>query len=623
MKLVLRYCLAIGVFCACSSEAMQDSQGSMLQNPEQLPFQRLALEDLSAFQPVADNWQIVGNVYMDYEQKHHVETEEGTTTLVNLPTDDAKENLFTNWEHGDMELKVEVMMPQGSNSGIYFQGRYEIQLFDSWLKEDPKHFDIGGIYQRWDESLPEGEKGFAGHAPHINASKAPGLWQTLHILFRAPRFDAGGNKIQPAKFEWVYLNDILIHEDVILNGPTRAAAYEDEVATGPLMIQGDHGPVAIRNIRYKKYSDSQLELADMNYKIYDYQGDTLPMLDSLELITEGQTDSFNVAELSPQREHFAAHISGKLIVPTTGDYLFQTLLDDGGNLYIDDQLVVYNGGELEFETLGGITHLTEGTHDISLVFFQSTWRAHATIHYEGPEMEKQLLASYIHPSTIRKTDPLYVSPGESPEMIRGFVNYKDEKRTHVLTVGDPSGLHYSYDLTEATPIACWRGPFVDVSEMWINRGLAQLLKPLNTTVTLTSGIPITQLSEAEANWPEGVPETFVAKGYRINATQQPVFEYAYRDIKFIDLIEPLADRLQRTFELSAPSTLEGTYIRLAKGQSIDQLEENLYRVDGAYYLDLQSGTSGAEIKSAGANQALIIPVLQENNTQVITYHILW
>ena len=55
------------------------------------------------------------------------------------------------YPYGNMEiwiLELDVMMPAGSNSGLYFQGRYEIQLFDSWGVKDPQHHDIGGIYER-------------------------------------------------------------------------------------------------------------------------------------------------------------------------------------------------------------------------------------------------------------------------------------------------------------------------------------------------------------------------------------------------------------------------------------------------------------------------------------------
>ena len=67
------------------------------------------------------------------------------------------------------------------------------------------------------------------------------------MVFRAPRFDAGGKKTANARFVKVVHNGQVIHENVEVTGPTRAAAFNDEKPHGPLMLQGDHGPVAYRN----------------------------------------------------------------------------------------------------------------------------------------------------------------------------------------------------------------------------------------------------------------------------------------------------------------------------------------------------------------------------------------
>jgi hypothetical protein len=126
---------------------------------------------------------------------------------------------------------------------VYFQSRYEVQILDSWGVEKPKHGDCGGIYQRWKDG-----KGFDGHPPRVNASRPPGQWQTFDVIFRAPRFDAAGRKVENARFIAVKHNGIVVHENVEVSGPTRASTFGDEKPTGPLMLQGDHGPVAYRNL---------------------------------------------------------------------------------------------------------------------------------------------------------------------------------------------------------------------------------------------------------------------------------------------------------------------------------------------------------------------------------------
>ena len=166
--------------------------------------------------------------------------------LINFDANDRAPYLFSKEDFGDVKLELEFMVPKKSNSGIYLMGRYEIQILDSFGVENPGHGDLGGVYQRWDESRPQGKKGFEGVAPKVNAAKAPGEWQTMEITFRAPRFDESGKKTKSAVFEQVLINGQLVQEDQPAHGPTRAAQFGDEKPTGPISIQGDHGPIAIR-----------------------------------------------------------------------------------------------------------------------------------------------------------------------------------------------------------------------------------------------------------------------------------------------------------------------------------------------------------------------------------------
>ena len=199
-------------------------------------------KDLSAWSGDTGQWETVGEVKKDPANVGQFVTSPGTGVAVNGPTGRTR-NLLSKYEHGDVEAHVEFMVPKGSNSGVYLQGRYEIQILDSWGVKDLKHGDCGGIYQRWKDG-----KGFEGHPPRVNASRPPGEWQTFECVFRAPRFDVGGKKTANAKFVKVVHNGIVVHENVEVTGPTRAAAFGNERPTGPLMLQGDHGPVAYRNV---------------------------------------------------------------------------------------------------------------------------------------------------------------------------------------------------------------------------------------------------------------------------------------------------------------------------------------------------------------------------------------
>jgi type 1 glutamine amidotransferase/HEAT repeat protein len=200
--------------------------------------------DFSLWQDNVETWQVVGEVMMDPGNPKKLASNQGTGVIVNGPNDRTVD-ICSKTEFGDVQAHIEFMVPQKSNSGVYFMGRYEVQLFDSWGVINPSYSDCGGIYQRWDDK--RNPKGYEGYAPSTNASLPAGQWQSFDVTFRAPRFDAAGSKIANAKFEKVILNGIVVHENVEVTGPTRASKFADEKPTGPLMLQGDHGPVAYRN----------------------------------------------------------------------------------------------------------------------------------------------------------------------------------------------------------------------------------------------------------------------------------------------------------------------------------------------------------------------------------------
>ena len=163
--------------------------------------------------------------------------------IVNGPTGRTV-NIVTDDKFGDVELYIEFMLGKGSNSGVYLHGLYEIQVFDSFGAREPvTSSDCGGVYHRWIDN-----QGVGGSAPSRNMSRAPGEWQSFHIWFRAPRFDSGGKKTGNARFLRVLHNGLAIQNDVEVDGGTRAHMEIPEAPLNPIMLQGDHGPVAFRNI---------------------------------------------------------------------------------------------------------------------------------------------------------------------------------------------------------------------------------------------------------------------------------------------------------------------------------------------------------------------------------------
>lgn len=160
----------------------------------------------------------------------------GVGEMINLATEHGtSEDFYSDDTFGDARIELEVMVPKGSNSGIYVMGEYEVQVLDSYGKVDMTGGDMGAIY--------------GAAVPEVNASKAPGQWQQYVIEWRAPRFDEAGNKVANARFVKVELNGQMLHKDLEMPGPTPGGVTGKESAEGPLMFQGNHGPVAYRDIR--------------------------------------------------------------------------------------------------------------------------------------------------------------------------------------------------------------------------------------------------------------------------------------------------------------------------------------------------------------------------------------
>lgn len=204
---------------------------------------------LTAWKQPTHEWLIVGSAALDAADAKKLTLTDGMGVLANSRKGKTG-NIVSAAEFGDAEIHVEWLVPKGSNSGVYVMGRYEVQVFDSFGKAKPAASDAGGIYQRWDPKRGKGMEGFEGTPPRVNAAKAPGEWQSFDITFKAPRFDAAGMKTANAVFVKVIHNGQVVHENVEVTGPTRSAMweYEPEKPTGPLMLQGDHGPVVYRNI---------------------------------------------------------------------------------------------------------------------------------------------------------------------------------------------------------------------------------------------------------------------------------------------------------------------------------------------------------------------------------------
>jgi hypothetical protein len=212
----------------------------------------LGSEGFGAWKTPRTNWEEAGGVAVDPKNARKFVGTPGKGVYYNGPGG-LGSNLVTKEKFGDVEVHVEFNVPKGSNAGVKLEGVYEIQIYDSYGVKTLKGSDSGGIYPRA-ELLPTYHHIDDGYPPKTNASRPPGEWQTLDITFRAPRVDAAGKKTENARCVKVVLNGQVVQDDVSLLYPTGNNWHGKEQPTGPILLQGDHGAVAFRNVKVRPLS---------------------------------------------------------------------------------------------------------------------------------------------------------------------------------------------------------------------------------------------------------------------------------------------------------------------------------------------------------------------------------
>ena len=411
-------------------------------------FKELSFKSLEHFQDAPSNWKIIGAVQSSYIDTT-LNTAKGNGILFNDFTNAIKyqpgHHIVSKLQHGDVLLDFDFMIPKGSNSGIYLQSRYEVQINDSWGVRLPTFSDMGGIYERW-----KNEKGYEGSAPLTNAGFSPGLWQHMEISFQAPRFDGNGKKIASAKFNYVRLNGVTIHENIIVSGPTRSPAFENESAYGPLMIQGDHGQIAIKNFKYAPQDELNVSLNDIQYSYFEKSAKTPEEASKTKPTSFGKTNTLD-GRLASARDKYFLQFEGKINLPSKDTYTFSMLHTGDGSLEIDGKKVIEpNWTWIGAEPLTGNIDLDAGTHQFKIWINKDVnWAPPGfSLYVEKPNSKAFALHT---PASMPDRTPaplVEVKAIGNPEIIRSFMFHNNKKLTHVLSVGDPTQIHYAYDLLQ-------------------------------------------------------------------------------------------------------------------------------------------------------------------------------
>lgn len=571
--------------------------------------EKIPLKDLSFFKNPGKTWQVVGEVRGDINKQNYLEVTKGEGILVNITDKKNKgSDLYSVQEFGDIDLELDYMMAAGSNSGIYLQGNYEIQLLDSWTSTTLKAGDNGGIYERWDESKPNGQKGYEGYAPRQNVSRAPGLWQHLKISFQAPRFE-GGKKIANARMLRIELNGVTIHENVELFGPTRGAAFEEQ-AVGPIRIQGDHGSVAFRNISITRYDNPRPELSSLTYKVFSGRFTREDQTTALQPSHNGQTEVLTT-EVNSIANEFGILYEGSLKITEPGEYSFDlTSFGGTGQLTLGDQAVIK---PTEWNAKGKAL-LKAGSIPFRMFYSKYVDWAQPimSLKIAGPGVREYAVYE-SHATMFRQADPIFVNATQNT-VLRSFIDLPDKTRvTHSVSVGTPQKVHYTYDLDNGALVQVWRGEFLDATPMWHDRGDGSS-RPRGSVIHFGKPQPsVANLASAEAAWKADTTGTgFRTRGYRLDGNDQPTFMYDIYGARVNDAITLLNNGQGLTRNITLEKANTNFYLLLTVANKIEQVSNDLYLIDDkSYYLKINSAGVKPVIRQRDGKAEMLVPVQKQ------------
>jgi len=191
-------------------------------------------------------WKPVANAWLD-RIGDTIATTSGVGMLYFKNIPHHKSMLFSTFEHSDCDLHLEVLLPPNGESGIYLQGKYKININDSYddIVATTMHTlgSVGGS--------AKAEDNFQGIIPMANMANPAGAWNTIDVQFQAPKFNWSNKKVSNAIFLSVKVNGVEVHKNVEIPAISTGSELNQETISGPLMLENAATGVVFRNIIMK------------------------------------------------------------------------------------------------------------------------------------------------------------------------------------------------------------------------------------------------------------------------------------------------------------------------------------------------------------------------------------
>ncbi|PJJ79997.1 family 16 glycoside hydrolase [Mucilaginibacter auburnensis] len=296
----------------------------------------------------------------------------------------------------------------------------------------------------------------------------------------------------------------------------------------------------------------------------------------------------------------------------TGNGLFE-------EVYINGVLVQENA-EVQGPSAGSVKDTETGSGPV--VFVAANGVA-AIKNLKINKLAPVITATTTPPRRMRRVpNPILLDPSGKNYLLRSFVNFNGKKRTHVVSLGSPQQVNYSYDVKQGALFQVWHGPFMDVTEMWEQRGEPQLAKPRGAVVALSEAPALAVLVDKEATiWPDSLAfDDLKNQGYTLDKQRNPTFEYEVAGYHVADkLAVGNADKsIARQITVTkAPANL---YLRIARGTAITPAGNGLFVIgDKGYYVQTDEKFKPF-VRYSKSGSELLVPVTSD---KPVNYSIIW
>jgi hypothetical protein len=484
---------------------------------------------LSDWKTVSGKWSKADNISI-HPIKNQISVDKGASLLYAS----GSAELETVKPFGDLKLEFEFLQAEDTRASIILGGGLEINLNNSSLGSKPFIGTVEGSSQA-----------------SQNVCKATGLWQKAEITFVV------GNDGEPAILEKLKINGIIVHENVFnwslkqKENPIKIVLRKGTLAIRKMAVleYGKNRPVRVENLSYS------LE-ETFNFKKSEAPDKAPPSTGFLDEITYRVPHDFSQYLLS---------IKGDLIVEEAGSYAFTIEYQGIATLAINgNQIAGFNDFNYRVPSTG-IIELSKGKHHFEYNYTKAWWPSGLGLFVAGSTFRPYPLHGVSALPDLKTTGGIFIEPtAEKATLIRSFMEFGDEKKTQVLSVGSPKNRHFSFDLGAGAPLYGWKGNFADVTEMWYERGEPQIIQPLGQTITFTGK---SAFKIGDSSGPLKLDE------YYLDHEGIPTFNYLLNDQLVSQKLIPGVNGL--TIEVGS-ETNDALYL-LASDVEISSLGEGLYQ----------------------------------------------